>query len=50
MWVTGDAIAFRFPRRRSAIPGVRREIAILPELAPQLPSPIPDAAYAGAPA
>jgi aminoglycoside phosphotransferase (APT) family kinase protein len=46
---TGDDIAFRFPRREIAIPGVEREMAILPELAAQLPAPIPDATYAGAP-
>jgi aminoglycoside phosphotransferase (APT) family kinase protein len=49
VWATGDDIAFRFPRREIAIPGVEREMAILPELAAQLPAPIPDATYAGAP-
>jgi aminoglycoside phosphotransferase (APT) family kinase protein len=49
VWATGDGVAFRFPRRRIAIPGVEREIALLPELAPQLPVAIPDAAFAGAP-
>jgi aminoglycoside phosphotransferase (APT) family kinase protein len=48
VWVTGDDIAFRFPRRQIAIAGVEREMAILPRLAAQLPAPIPDAAYAGA--
>lgn len=49
VWVTGDRIAFRFPRRQIAIPGVQREMAILPGLAARLPAPVPDAAFAGAP-
>ncbi len=32
---------FRFPRREIALPGVRREIAVLPRLAPSLPLPVP---------
>jgi aminoglycoside phosphotransferase (APT) family kinase protein len=47
VWATSEDIAFRFPRRQIAIPGVRREMAMLPVLAPQLPAPIPNAAYAG---
>ncbi len=49
VWVTSENIAFRFPRRAIALPGVQREIAVLPELASRLPVPIPDAAYPGAP-
>lgn len=49
VWATDDEIVFRFPRRAIAVPGVEREIAILPELASQLPARIPNAAYAGAP-
>lgn len=41
--------AFRFPRRQLAIPGVEREIATLPRLADQLPSPIPSPRWIGAP-
>ncbi len=41
VWATGDDIAFRFPRRKIAIPGVEREMAILPELAAQLPTRFP---------
>jgi aminoglycoside phosphotransferase (APT) family kinase protein len=48
VWVTSEDIAFRFPRREIAIPGVEREMAILPDLAAELPAPIPDAAYSGA--
>jgi aminoglycoside phosphotransferase (APT) family kinase protein len=50
LWVTGEGIAFRFPRRSIAIPGVEREIAILPALAPLLPLPIPEPEYVGRPA
>ena len=39
VWATNDDIAFRFPRREIAIGGVQREMAILPELASQLPAP-----------
>jgi aminoglycoside phosphotransferase (APT) family kinase protein len=46
VWATGDGVAFRFPRREIAVPGVRREIALLPALASRLPTAIPDAAYA----
>jgi aminoglycoside phosphotransferase (APT) family kinase protein len=48
VWATGEGVAFRFPRRAIAIPGVQREIAILPELAARLPARIPDAAFVGA--
>ena len=49
VWATGDGVAFRFPRRRTAVPGVEREIALLPALAPRLPLAIPDPAYIGTP-
>jgi aminoglycoside phosphotransferase (APT) family kinase protein len=34
-------LVFRFPRRAIALPGIRRELAWLPRLAPLLPIPIP---------
>lgn len=49
VWVTGDGIAFRFPRREIALPGVTREMRLLPQIAPHLPRAVPDAAYPGAP-
>jgi aminoglycoside phosphotransferase (APT) family kinase protein len=49
VWATADGVAFRFPRRAIAIPGVEREIALLPALAERLPLAVPDAAYAGRP-
>lgn len=48
-WLTGESIAFRFPRREIVLPGVLREMALLPQLAGQLPFAIPDAAYPGGP-
>jgi aminoglycoside phosphotransferase (APT) family kinase protein len=47
LWVTGEGIAFRFPRRSIAVPGVEREIAVLPALAPRLPLPVPDPEWIG---
>jgi aminoglycoside phosphotransferase (APT) family kinase protein len=49
VWLTRDGIAFRFPRRAIAVPGIEREIALLPLLAPRLPVRVPDAAYPGRP-
>jgi aminoglycoside phosphotransferase (APT) family kinase protein len=40
---------FRFPRRQIAVPGVQREIAVLPKLAPRLPLPVPDPQFVGQP-
>jgi aminoglycoside phosphotransferase (APT) family kinase protein len=41
VWVAGDDLILRFPRRSIAIPGVEREIRVLPRLAPLLPVSIP---------
>ncbi|MEV5830410.1 phosphotransferase [Spirillospora sp. NPDC052242] len=45
----GGDWAFRFPRRKIAVPGVEREIATLAALAPRLPLPIPVPRYVGEP-
>jgi aminoglycoside phosphotransferase (APT) family kinase protein len=45
--LVGGEWVFRFPRREIAVDGVRRELAVLPWLAPRLPLPIPDPAYVG---
>lgn len=50
VWLVDDRWAFRFPRRSVAIPGVERELAALPLLAPRLPLPIPAPELAGVPA
>jgi aminoglycoside phosphotransferase (APT) family kinase protein len=49
VWVVEEAWAFRFPRREIAIPGVERELAVLPLLAPLLPVPIPAPRFVGVP-
>lgn len=49
VWLTADAVAFRFPRRAIAIPGVHREMAVLPWLAGRLPAAIPSGRYRGQP-
>ena len=49
VWLADGRWVFRFPRREFAIPGVERELAALPVLAPLLPLPIPDPVFAGAP-
>lgn len=36
----GDEWAFQFPRRSVVVPALRREAAVLPDLAPSLPLPI----------
>jgi aminoglycoside phosphotransferase (APT) family kinase protein len=49
VWCTRDRVAFRFPRRKIALPGVAREMRLLPQIAPCLPVAVPDAAYPGRP-
>jgi aminoglycoside phosphotransferase (APT) family kinase protein len=49
-FVVDEQWLFRFPRREVAVPGVRREMAVLPRLAPRLPLAIPDPVFAGQPA
>ena len=49
VWLVEERWVFRFPRRAIAIPGVERELAILPRLSPLLPVPITVPAYVGEP-
>ena len=49
VWLVEERWAFRFPRRQIAIPGVGRELAVLPRIAPLLPVPIPTPRFVGAP-
>jgi aminoglycoside phosphotransferase (APT) family kinase protein len=44
-----DRWVFRFPQREIAVAGVHREIATLGRLAPNLPLPIPEPRFIGAP-
>ena len=48
-WLVGEQWLFRFPRREVALDGVRRELAVLPLLAPLLPLPIPQPLFVGEP-
>src|SRR4051812_8103412 len=43
----GEDLVFRFPRRAMALPGIRRELAWLPTLAPLLPIAIPVPRFQG---
>jgi len=49
VWLVEESWAFRFPRRQIAIPGVERELSVLPRLAPLLPVPIPEPRFVGTP-
>ena len=49
VWLVDGRWAFRFPRREIAVPAVARQLAMLPRLAPRLPLPIPEPAFAGRP-
>jgi aminoglycoside phosphotransferase (APT) family kinase protein len=50
IWLVDETWTFRFPRREIVVPGARREIAVLPELAPLLPIPVPAPVFVGRPA
>ncbi|MDL4817100.1 phosphotransferase [Actinomadura opuntiae] len=49
VFLVGGAWVFRFPRRRIAVPGVEREMAVLPAIAPRLPLPVPVPRFAAGP-
>ena len=49
LWLVNDSLAFRFPRRAIAVPGVQRELQVLPGLAGTLPLPIPNPVFVGRP-
>jgi aminoglycoside phosphotransferase (APT) family kinase protein len=49
VWVAAERYAFRIPHRAVAIPGVERELAVLPGLAPRLPLPVPRPVFVGRP-
>lgn len=50
VWVVDERYSFRFPRRAVAIPGIERELAVLPRLTPLLPLPLPRPVFGGRPA
>ena len=47
VFVVDDAWIVRFPQRAVAVPGVEREIALLPRLAPRLPLSVPVPTFVG---
>jgi aminoglycoside phosphotransferase (APT) family kinase protein len=49
VWLVDERWAFRFPRREIAIPGFRRELAALGEIAAQVPLRIPVPMWVGEP-
>jgi aminoglycoside phosphotransferase (APT) family kinase protein len=49
VWLVDGRWIFRFPRRAIAIPGIERQIALLPSLAPLLPLPVAAPLFAGRP-
>ncbi len=49
VFVVDETWAFRFPRRAIAVPGIEREMAMLPQLAPMLPLPVPVPRHIGRP-
>jgi aminoglycoside phosphotransferase (APT) family kinase protein len=48
-WLVDEEWVFRFPRRAVVVPGFRREVAVVPRLAPTLPLPVPVAVHLGEP-
>jgi aminoglycoside phosphotransferase (APT) family kinase protein len=50
VWLVDGAWVFRFPRRQIAVPGIERQLALLPALAPSLPLAIPVPVIVGRPA
>ena len=47
VWLLGEEWVLRFPRREVVVAGFVRELAALPRLAPELPLPVPVAAFQG---
>jgi aminoglycoside phosphotransferase (APT) family kinase protein len=50
VWLVDGRWVFRFPRRAIAIPGIERQIALLPSLAPLLPVPVAAPVFVARPA
>jgi aminoglycoside phosphotransferase (APT) family kinase protein len=49
VWLVDRRWVFRFPRRAVVIPGIEREVALLPRLAPLVPLAIPTPVFLGRP-
>ena len=49
VWLVDERWAFRFPQRAMGVPGLKRELRVLPHLAGRLPLPIPNPVFVGSP-
>jgi aminoglycoside phosphotransferase (APT) family kinase protein len=49
VWVVDERWAFRFPQREIGVPGIERELRVLPLLAGRLPLPVPNPVFVGRP-
>jgi aminoglycoside phosphotransferase (APT) family kinase protein len=49
VWLVDERWTFRFPRRSVVVSGIENEMAVLPQLAPLLPLPIPSPTFLGRP-
>ena len=49
VFVVDEQWAFRFPQRSIAIPGIEREVNVLPRLGPMLSAPVPVPVHVGRP-
>jgi aminoglycoside phosphotransferase (APT) family kinase protein len=50
VWLAGGRWVFRFPRREVVLPGLARELQVLPQLAGRLPLEVPNPVHVGRPA
>jgi aminoglycoside phosphotransferase (APT) family kinase protein len=50
VWLVDGRWVFRFPRREVVLPGLAREIQVLPQLARRLPLEVPNPVHVGRPA
>lgn len=49
VWRVGGEHVFRFPRREVVVPGLLRELQVLPQIAAQLPLRVPEPRFVGRP-
>ena len=49
VWLVDGELVFRFPRREVVVAGLRRELEVLPRIAPELPLRVPEPAFVGRP-
>ena len=49
VWLVNERWAFRFPQRAIGVPGLERELVVLPLLAGKMPLPVPNPVFVGEP-